>query len=43
MAESVLAAPGGCCTTLHSRQVLEGGDVLLLTRHQVRCPVWSAR
>ncbi|MDH6108508.1 hypothetical protein P3T36_003848 [Kitasatospora sp. MAP12-15] len=41
----LLAAPPAavCCTVTRTREVLDGGTVVLLTRHSVDCPVWSAR
>ncbi|GAA1091744.1 hypothetical protein GCM10009663_39410 [Kitasatospora arboriphila] len=39
----VPAARRGCCQAVRSRQVMEGGGILLLTRHAVDCPVWSTR
>lgn len=35
--------PVVCCTVTRVRQVLDGGTVVMLTRHTVDCPVWSAR
>ncbi|MDH6578530.1 hypothetical protein [Kitasatospora sp. MAP5-34] len=37
------ASPAFCCPITHDRQVLDGGTVMLLTRHTAGCPVWSAR
>ncbi len=37
------AAPTDCCTVTHDRHVLDGGTVIMLTRHTTGCPVWSAR
>lgn len=34
---------GLCCAVTRDRQVLDGGTVVLLTRHAIGCPVWSAR
>ncbi|GAA1236706.1 hypothetical protein GCM10009665_28570 [Kitasatospora nipponensis] len=32
-----------CCVVTRTREVLDGGTVVLLTRHATDCPVWSAR
>ncbi|MFJ1757277.1 hypothetical protein [Kitasatospora sp. NPDC088134] len=32
-----------CCSTTLTRSVLDGGTVLVLTRHTAGCPVWTAR
>ena len=34
---------GPCCAVTRDREVLDGGTVVLLTRHATGCPVWSAR
>lgn len=33
----------GCCTVTRIRQLSLGGSVVVLHRHEGRCPVWSAR
>lgn len=30
-----------CCPVTHDRRVMDGGTVILLTRHAPHCPVWS--
>ncbi|MDH6580643.1 hypothetical protein [Kitasatospora sp. MAP5-34] len=37
------AAPVGCCAVTRARQVLDGGAVVILARHEITCPIWSAR
>ena len=37
------SAPVVCCAATRDRRVLDGGTVVLLTRHATACPVWSAR
>jgi hypothetical protein len=32
-----------CCAATRHRQVLDGGTIVMLTRHAGDCPVWSAR
>lgn len=32
-----------CCAATLSTSVMDGGTVLVLTRHTVDCPVWAAR
>lgn len=32
-----------CCGALPVRQVLDGGTVVMLTRHTAHCPTWTTR
>ncbi|WP_035791838.1 hypothetical protein [Kitasatospora mediocidica] len=36
-------SPARCCAVTRTREITDGGTVVLLTRHAVDCPVWSAR
>jgi hypothetical protein len=33
----------GCCTVVLTREVMDGGTIVMLSTHSADCPLWSSR